>query len=240
MLLQLLANEKRALRHVVSSAFEMLIPHMTQEACDDVLDTVDLPEGEELLGIEGNDDDNDNVEEDDEEADSGDEKDEESDVDEDEAESGDDNVDSGFRDKVKSALGDMDAGMATDLETINVSDIDESRMEELDAALANIFKNTALGAKKVDKAKKTVNQQEVSFRSASTGLLIIMMYKSEHRKEVLESSAITAIRKVSTPFPRNPKLSLSIILTVVPGEAVEYSTFKPRVEIVKLEAYTIF
>ena len=54
--------------------------------------------------------------------------------------------------------------MATDLETINASDVDEARMEELDAALANVFKNTTRGAKSLAKLNQDAFQKELSFR----------------------------------------------------------------------------
>lgn len=78
-------------------------------------------------------------------------------------------IDSEFRNTVKAALGD--SAMATDLETINASDVDEARMEELDAAPGQRLQEHYPRRQVPRQAEPRSVPEELSFRLGVVGLI---------------------------------------------------------------------
>ncbi|CAG0913736.1 unnamed protein product [Notodromas monacha] len=143
-MLEMLSAEKRIYREFLSSTVSYLAPFVTRDCVDIILDHVDVPEDSEGMFTVIDEDGESDVEESD-----GDVEDEKE-------------LDNGFRDHVKSALGDMAA--ETDLESVNISDLGTEEMEGLDRALAKAFGNTKAGVKNLRKDSKRAESLEMNLK----------------------------------------------------------------------------
>ncbi|CAG0896740.1 unnamed protein product, partial [Cyprideis torosa] len=162
-LLSLLSRESKLMRGLGACVFRLLTPHVTPEAIK-VITRVFDPKIKSIAALTSDVPDEAEDEEDDEDDDSSVSDREEKMPEEEEEDSGseeDDSaareIDSAFRDRVKDALGDANQG--TDIETINLSDVDQDQLKSIDEALSLAFQAAMTGKDRKPRGRKLPSKE---------------------------------------------------------------------------------